>query len=142
MSKKHGTKSGCFKCGDLGHFVADCPKRNHYYLKGGGGGSGSNDAGGYTKPNDYKYQQSKGSPAKHFRKVARDYRKKNKRHEKAFLVEVEDRIFTHLAARSESSSSSSSSSDEEVVIKKKGGKKNGGGPAGLYFMAHGHKRRS
>ena len=48
MSKKHGTKSGCFECGDPGHFVADCPKRNHYYLKGGG--SGSNDAGGYTKP--------------------------------------------------------------------------------------------
>ena len=40
-----------------------------------------------------------------------------------------------------SSSSSSSSSDEEIATKK-GGKKDAGGPAGLCFMAHGHKWRS
>ena len=53
------------------------------------------------------------------------------------MEKVEDQ---YLAVDS-SSSSSSSSSDEEVVIKKKGGK-DSGGPAGLCFMAHGHKRRS
>lgn len=31
MSKKHGSKPGCFECGDPSHFVADCPKRNTYY---------------------------------------------------------------------------------------------------------------
>ena len=120
MSKKHGTKSGCFECGDPGHFVADCPKRNHYYLKGGG--SGSNDTGGYTKPNDYKYRRSKGSPAKHFRKVARDHRNENKHREKAFLADIENCVLTLMAAGSESSSSSSSSSDEEITTKKRGKK--------------------
>ena len=65
MSKKYGAKPGCFECDDLGHFVADCPKRNAYYQKGGG--NSSNDAGGNSKLIDYKYRWlKKGSPAKHF----------------------------------------------------------------------------
>jgi hypothetical protein len=39
MMKRNGYKQGCFECGEPGHFVADCPKRNDYYKKGTGGGS-------------------------------------------------------------------------------------------------------
>ena len=56
-------------------------------------------------------------------------------------MDIEDCFLTLMAAGSGSSSSSSSSSDEEVATKK-GGKKDAGGPAGLCFMAYGHKRRS
>ena len=65
----------------------------------------------------------------------------NKRWEKAFLADLEDRVLTLMAAGSRSSSSSSSSSDEEMIVKK-GGKKDAGGPVELCFMAKGHKRRS
>ena len=54
MSKKHGTKPGCFMCGDPNHFITNCPKQNAYYQKGSD--SGSNDTGGFSKPNDYKYR--------------------------------------------------------------------------------------
>ena len=59
MAKRHGLKPRCFECGDLGHFVADCPKWNAYYLKGSSGGT--NDSGGPFKSNDYKYRLKKGS---------------------------------------------------------------------------------
>jgi len=59
MAKKHGSKPGCFECGDPGHFVADYPKRNAYYMKGNG--SGTHDSGGFHKQNDYKRRPRKGS---------------------------------------------------------------------------------
>ena len=122
---------------DPSHFVADCPKRNAYYMKGNG--SGSNNSGGYSKPNHLKHCSRKGALTKNFRKVVKDYQKENKRRDKAFMGEVDDQFISLAAATS--SSSSSSSSDEEVVLKK-GGKKDARGPAGLYFMAKGHRCRS
>ena len=61
MAKKHGSKPGCFECGDLGHFITDCPKRNVYYQKGGD--SGSHNSGGPFKSNNYNKGLPEGSEA-------------------------------------------------------------------------------
>ncbi|KAJ1253465.1 hypothetical protein BS78_K252500 [Paspalum vaginatum] len=35
MSKKKGERPKCFECGEVGHFIAECPnKQNDYYKKG------------------------------------------------------------------------------------------------------------
>ncbi|KAG8047815.1 hypothetical protein GUJ93_ZPchr0008g11456 [Zizania palustris] len=66
MFKRHGTKSGCFECGDPGHFIADCPKCNGH-KKGTSGGfhdSGKHDSSSFTK----------GKPkTRFFRKALKDY---------------------------------------------------------------------
>ena len=37
MSKKRGERPKCFECGEIGHFIAECPnKGNDYYKKGKG----------------------------------------------------------------------------------------------------------
>jgi len=136
MAKKHGSKPGCFECGDPGHFIADCPKRNTYYMKGNG--SGTHDSGGFHKQNDYKRHPRKGSLVKNFKKFAKSFHKETKHRERAFMAKVQEHL---LDDDSSSSSSSLSSSDDEVVIKK-GGKKDVGGPAGLCCMATIPKRRS
>jgi hypothetical protein len=120
MAKKHGSNPGCFESGVPGHFITNYPKRNAYYTNGNG--SGLYDSGSPFKPSDYKFRPRKGSHAKNFMKVIKDYQKESKRWEKAFMAKVEDQF----VVGDTSSSSSSSSSDEEVVIKK-GGKKDAGG---------------
>ena len=136
MAKKHGSKPGCFECGDSGHFVTDCPKRNAYYTKGNG--SGMHDSGGPHKQNDYRHRPRKGSRIKNFKKFAKSFHKETKHRERAFMAKIQEHL---LEDDSSSSSSSSSSSDDEIVIKK-GGKKGAGGPAGLCFMAMSPERRS
>ena len=88
MSKKHGSMAGCFECGTLGHFVADCPKRKAYYLKGNGGGM--NDSGGPFKSNDYKYHPRKASRIKGFQGVVKDFQKETKHQEKELMAKVEE----------------------------------------------------
>ncbi|WVZ94063.1 hypothetical protein U9M48_040004 [Paspalum notatum var. saurae] len=34
MSKKRGERPKCFQCGEVGHFIAECPNKNDYYKKG------------------------------------------------------------------------------------------------------------
>ena len=84
MAKKHGSKPGCFECGDPGHFVAECPKRNSYYTKGNG--NGANDSGGSYKKYDYKRRSKKGSKVKNFKKFAKSFHKETKYREKAFIA--------------------------------------------------------
>ncbi|KAG8095585.1 hypothetical protein GUJ93_ZPchr0012g22068 [Zizania palustris] len=128
MFKIHGTKSGCFECGDPGHFIADCPKRNGH-KKGTGGGfndSSKHDSSSFNK----------GKPkTRFFRKALKDYRRENKKRDKAFFAEMEK----SYSKRSTSSSSSSSSSDEEIVIRKAKDKDD---PAGLCFMDFGDRPKS
>ncbi|KAG8061563.1 hypothetical protein GUJ93_ZPchr0003g16752 [Zizania palustris] len=128
MFKRHGTKSGCFECGDPGHFITDCPKRNGH-KKGTGGGfhdSGKHESSSFNK----------GKPkTRFFKKALKDYRRENKKRDKAFFAEMEK----SYSKRSTSSSSSSSSSDEEIAIRKGKDKDD---PAGLCFMAFGDKPKS
>ncbi|WVZ63463.1 hypothetical protein U9M48_013093 [Paspalum notatum var. saurae] len=34
MRKKRGERPKCFDCGEVGHFIAECPNKNDYYKKG------------------------------------------------------------------------------------------------------------
>ncbi|KAG8100678.1 hypothetical protein GUJ93_ZPchr0013g37941, partial [Zizania palustris] len=112
----------------VGHFIADCPKRNGH-KKGTSGGihdSGKHDSSSFNK----------GKPkTRFFRKALKDYRRENKKSDKAFFAEMEK----SYSKRSTSSSSSSSSSDEEIVIRKGKDKDD---PASLCFMAFGDKPKS
>ncbi|KAG8079826.1 hypothetical protein GUJ93_ZPchr0007g3486 [Zizania palustris] len=111
-----------------GHFIADCPKRNGYKK---GTGSSFHDSGKHESPSF-----TKGKPkTRFFKKALKDYRRENKKRDKAFFAEMEK----SYSKRSTSSSSSSSSSDEEIIIKKGKDKDD---PAGLCFMAFGDKPKS
>ncbi|WVZ80856.1 hypothetical protein U9M48_028298 [Paspalum notatum var. saurae] len=48
MSKKRGERPKCFECGEVGHFIAECPNKNDYYKKGK---SYSRDSDNYQKDN-------------------------------------------------------------------------------------------
>ena len=84
MSKKRGERPKCFECGEIGHFIAECPnKGNDYYKKGKG----------YSRDSD-KYhsgkQLSKFCPSKKkdFWKAFRFYREDNYKWDKAFFTEI------------------------------------------------------
>ncbi|KAG8097526.1 hypothetical protein GUJ93_ZPchr0013g34766 [Zizania palustris] len=112
----------------IGHFIADCPKRSGYKK---GTGSSFHDSGKHESPSF-----NKGKPkTRFFKKALKDYRRENKKRDKAFFAEMEK----SYSKRSTSSSSSSSSSDEEISIKKGKDKDD---PAGLCFMAFGDKPKS
>ncbi|WVZ91052.1 hypothetical protein U9M48_037274 [Paspalum notatum var. saurae] len=134
MSKKRGERSKCFECGEVGHFIAECPNKNDYYKKGK---SYSRDSDKYHsgKPSFDKHRSSKRGFGKHsfgkknFRKTFKSYQKDNRKWDKAFFAET-----GFCSSGSSSSSSSSSSSDEEIMYRKD--KSNDqGGPAGLCFVS-------
>ncbi|WVZ52095.1 hypothetical protein U9M48_003186 [Paspalum notatum var. saurae] len=141
MSKKRGEQPKCFECGEVGHFIAECPNKNDYYKKGKS----------YTRDSD-KYHSGKAGFDKHrsskhgsgkcpfgkknFRKAFKSYQKDNRKRDKAFFAEI-----GFCSSGSSSSSSSSSSSDEEITYRKD--KRNDqGGPAGLCFVSTKSRRRN
>ncbi|WVZ70474.1 hypothetical protein U9M48_019139 [Paspalum notatum var. saurae] len=142
MSKKRGERPKCFECGEVGHFIAECPNKNDYYKKGK---SYSRDSDKYHsgKPSFDKHRSSKHGSGKrpfgkkNFRKAFKSYQKDNRKRDKAFFAE----IGFSSGGGSSSSSSSSSSSDEEITYRKD--KRNDqGGPAGLCFVSTKSRRRN
>ncbi|WVZ53180.1 hypothetical protein U9M48_004159 [Paspalum notatum var. saurae] len=131
MSKKRGERPKCFECGEVGHFIAECPNKNDYYKKGK---SYSRDSNKYHsgKSSFDKHRFSKHGSGKrpfgkkNFRKAFKSYQKDNRKRDKAFFAEI-----GFCSSGSSSSSSSSSSSDEEITYRKD--KRNDqAGPAGLH----------
>ncbi|WVZ89413.1 hypothetical protein U9M48_035825 [Paspalum notatum var. saurae] len=134
MSKKRGERPKCFECGEVGHFIAECPNKKDYYKKGK---SYSRDSDKYHsgKPSFDKHRSSKHGfgkrpfGKKNFRKAFKSYQKDNRKRDKAFFAEI-----GFCSSGSSSSSSSSSSSDEEITYRKD--KRNDqGGPTGLCFVS-------
>ncbi|WVZ71043.1 hypothetical protein U9M48_019669 [Paspalum notatum var. saurae] len=141
MSKKRGERPKCFKCGEVGHFIAECPNKNDYYKKGK---SYSRDSDKYHpgKASFDKHRSSKHGSSKcpfgkkNFQKAFKSYQKDNRKWDKAFFAEI-----GFCSSGSSSSLSSSSSSDEEIMYKKD--KRNDqGGPAGLCFVSTKSRRRN
>ncbi|WVZ48755.1 hypothetical protein U9M48_000169 [Paspalum notatum var. saurae] len=134
MSKKRGERPKCFECGEVSHFIAECPNKNDYYKKGKS----------YSRYSD-KYHSGKSSFDKHrsskhsfgkrpfgkknFWKAFKSYQKDNRKRDKAFFAEI-----GFCSSGFSSSSSSSSSSDEEITYRKD--KRNDqGGSVGLCFVS-------
>ncbi|WVZ97212.1 hypothetical protein U9M48_042762 [Paspalum notatum var. saurae] len=134
MSKKRGERPKCFECGEVGHFIAECPNKNDYYKKGK---SYSCDSDKYHpgKASFDKHRSSKHGSGKrpfgkkNFRKAFKSYQKDIRKRDKAFFAKI-----GFCRSGYSSSSSSSSSSDEEITYRKD--KRNDqGGPAGLCFIS-------
>ncbi|WVZ97110.1 hypothetical protein U9M48_042667 [Paspalum notatum var. saurae] len=141
MSKKRGERPKCFECGEVGHFIAECPNKNDYYKKGK---SYSRDSDKYHsgKAGFDKHRSSKHGSGKrpfskkNFRKAFKSNQKDNRKRDKAFFTEI-----GFCSSGSSSSSSSSSSSDEEITYRKD--KRNDQvGPAGLCFVSTKSRRRN
>ncbi|KAG8083277.1 hypothetical protein GUJ93_ZPchr0015g6833 [Zizania palustris] len=133
MLKRHGTKPGCFECGDLDHFISDFPKQNTH-KKGTDGGSYDSSKHNSSDKNTF----TEGKPkTKFFQKALKDYRHENKKWDKAFFTEME----RSYSKRSSYCSSSLSSSDFEIVIKKEK-EKDKNDSAGQCFMAFGDKPKA
>ncbi|WVZ70432.1 hypothetical protein U9M48_019103 [Paspalum notatum var. saurae] len=141
MSKKRGERPKCFECGEVGHFIAECPNKNDYYKKGK---NYSRDSVKYHsgKPSFDKHRSSKHSfgkrpfGKKNFRKAFKSYQKDNQNRDKVFFAEIR-----FCSSGSSSSSSSSSSSDEEITYRKD--KRNDQrGPAGLCFVSTKSRRKN
>ncbi|WVZ52455.1 hypothetical protein U9M48_003510 [Paspalum notatum var. saurae] len=141
MSKKRGERPKCFECGEVGHFIAECPNKNDYYKKGK---SYSRDSDKYHpgKASFDKHRSSKHGSSKrpfgkkNFRKAFKSYQKDNRKRDKAFFADI-----GFCSSGSSSSSSSSSSSDEEITYRKD--KRNDqGGPAGLCFISTKSRRKN
>ncbi|WVZ63591.1 hypothetical protein U9M48_013214 [Paspalum notatum var. saurae] len=141
MSKKRGERPKCFECGEVGHFIAECPNKNDYYKKGK---SYSRDFDKYHpgKASFDKHRSSKHGSGKrpfgkkNFRKAFKSYQKDNRKRDKAFFAEI-----GFCSSGSSFSSSSSSSSDEEITYRKD--KRNDqGGPAGLCFISTKSRRKN
>ncbi|WVZ93217.1 hypothetical protein U9M48_039215, partial [Paspalum notatum var. saurae] len=126
MSKKRGERPKCFECGEVGHFITECPNKNDYYKKGK---SYFCDSDKYHsgKPSFDRHRSGKlNFGKKNFRKAYKSYQNDNRKRDKAFFAEI--------GFCSSGSSFSSSSSDEEYTYKKD--KRNDqGGPAGLCFVS-------
>ncbi|WVZ76384.1 hypothetical protein U9M48_024361 [Paspalum notatum var. saurae] len=141
MSKKRGERPKCFECGEVGHFITECPNKNDYYKKGK---SYSRDSDKYHpgKASFDKHRSSKHGFSKrpfgkkNFQKAFKSYQKDNRKWDKAFFAEI-----GFCSSGSSSSLSSSSSSDEEITYKKD--KRNDqGGPAGLCFISTKSRHRN
>ncbi|WVZ63323.1 hypothetical protein U9M48_012964 [Paspalum notatum var. saurae] len=135
MSKKMGERPKCFECGEVGHFIAECPNKNDYYKKGK---SYSRDSDKYHsgKAGFDKHRSASTALASNFRKAFKNYQKDNRKRDKAFFAEI-----GFCSSGSSFSSSSSSSSDEEITYKKD--KRNDqGGPAGLCFVSTKSRRKN
>ncbi|WVZ89070.1 hypothetical protein U9M48_035527 [Paspalum notatum var. saurae] len=141
MSKKRGERPKSFECGEVGHFIAECPNKNDYYKKGK---SYSRDSDKYHpgKAGFHKHRSSKHGSGKcpfgknNFRKAFKSYQKDNRKRDKAFFAEI-----GFCSSGSSSSLSSSSSSDEEITYRKD--KRNDqGGLAGLCFVSTNSRRKN
>ncbi|WVZ80518.1 hypothetical protein U9M48_027988 [Paspalum notatum var. saurae] len=139
MRKKRRERPKCFECGEVGHFIAECPNKNDYYKKGK---SYFRDSDKYHsgKEGFDKHRSSKHGSGKrpfgkkNFRKAFKSYQKDSRKRDKAFFAEI-----GFCSSGSSSSTSSSSSSDEEITYRKD--KRNDqGGPAGLCFISTKSKR--
>ena len=108
MNKKRGDKP-CFECGEIGHFIADCPKKNQDNYKKGRHFSRDSDKHHSGK----KHAKFRPSKRKDFRKAFKSYRKDNYKRDKAFFAEIG--LYSDGSASPMSSSSSSSSSSEEEI---------------------------
>ncbi|WVZ93094.1 hypothetical protein U9M48_039104 [Paspalum notatum var. saurae] len=127
MSKKRGERPKCFECGEVSHFIAECPNKNDYYKKGKS----------YSHDYDKYHPGMRPFGKKNFRKAFKSYQKDNRKWDKAFFAEIGLRS----SGGSSSSSSSSSSSDEEITYRKD--KRNDqGGPAGLCFVSTKSRRKN
>ncbi|KAJ1253611.1 hypothetical protein BS78_K226800 [Paspalum vaginatum] len=90
MSKKRGERPKCFECGEVGHFIAECPnKQNDYYKKGKSHSHDSNKYHSgkhdYSKRDHPKHHSGK---IKNFRKAFKSYQKDNRKRDKAFFTEL------------------------------------------------------
>ncbi|KAJ1254086.1 hypothetical protein BS78_K121600 [Paspalum vaginatum] len=133
MSKKRGERPKSFECGEVGHFIAECPnKQNDYYKKGK---NHSRDSNKYHsgKRDHTKHRSGK---IKNFWKAFKSYQKDNRKRDKAFFAALGGLC----GGLSSSSSSSSSSSDEEIVTKRDK-RRDQGGPARLCFVSTKSKRK-
>ncbi|WVZ64054.1 hypothetical protein U9M48_013627 [Paspalum notatum var. saurae] len=141
MSKKKGERPKCFECGEIGHFIAECPNKNDYYKKGKSYSRDSNKyhsgKAGFDKHRSSKHGSGKRPfGKKNFQKAFKSYQKDNRKRDKAFFAEI-----GFCSSGSSSSSSSSSSSDEETTYRKD--KRNDqGGPAGLCFVSTKSRRKN
>ncbi|KAJ1255609.1 hypothetical protein BS78_K182600 [Paspalum vaginatum] len=140
MSKKRGERPKCFECGEVGHFIAECPnKQNDYYKKGKSHSRDSNKYHSgkhdYGKRDHTKHHSGK---IKNFQKAFKSYQKDNRKRDKAFFAELDC-----LYGGSYCSSSSSSTSSDEEMVTKRNKRRDQGGPAGLCFVStkskHKHK---
>ncbi|WVZ75463.1 hypothetical protein U9M48_023513 [Paspalum notatum var. saurae] len=141
MSKKRGERPKCFECGEVGHFIAECPNKNDYYKKGKSyfrdSDKYNSGKAGFDKHRSSKHGFGKRPfGKKNFRKAFKSYQKDNRKRDKAFFAKI-----GFCSSGSSSSSSSSSSSDEEITYRKD--KRNDqGGPAGLCFVSTKSRRRN
>ncbi|WVZ78331.1 hypothetical protein U9M48_026065 [Paspalum notatum var. saurae] len=128
-------------CGEVGHFIAECPNKNDYYKKGK---SYSRDSdkyhsgkAGFDKHRSGKHGSGKRPfGKKNFRKAFKSYQKDNRKRDKAFFAKI-----GFCSSGSSSSSSLSSSSDEEITYRKD--KRNDqGGPASLCLVSTKSRRKN
>ena len=102
MSKNRGERPKCFECGEIGHFIAECPNNNNNYYKKGKNYSRDSDSSRHHSRDSDKYRSSKRD--KELEKKFKSFLKDNRRREKVFLAEVSER-YTKPATSSTSSSS-------------------------------------
>ena len=99
---------GCYNCGDLNHFIADCPKKS---------GGGQNNNFDYYRHHD-RDEGGSNKERRHHKHRSRDrggrFQYKAKKREKAFLAQLSD-----LDKSSDTDCSSSPISDDDDKKKKK-----------------------
>jgi hypothetical protein len=124
---------GCYNCGDLNHFIADCPKKS-------GGGQNNHfdnyrhrdrDEGGSNKERRrHKHHSHDWGGRFDKESLKKRFQYKAKKREKAFLAQLSD-----LDKSSNTDRSSSPTSDDDVKKKKKKRDKEATGFIGLCLAA-------